>query len=82
MVNRVPTLFTAHFIWVSIVVIVVKVIMANVLDLVLENHVKTMPTADQVNIVVLMEHVPQIVLANVVPLIAAVHQVNPVVVLV
>ena len=40
------------------VVIVVKVLTENVLDLVLENCVNIFTTADRVNIVVLMEHVP------------------------
>ena len=44
--------------------IVVKIMSENVLDLVLENYVERIRTADQVYIVVLMENVPQIVWEN------------------
>ena len=55
--NRVLILPTAHR--VNFVVIVVKVILANVLHRVLENRVIMIPTADQVNlVVVLIGHVP------------------------
>jgi hypothetical protein len=55
--NIAPLMTTVH--QVNTVVIVIKVPSANVLDLVLENRVNMIPTADQVNIVVdLMEHVP------------------------
>jgi hypothetical protein len=67
---------------VNSVVIVVKVLLANVLDLVLENRVKRIPTADQMNSVVLMEPVSQLVLKNLVPLIATAHQVNLVVIVI
>jgi hypothetical protein len=52
----VPLMTTAH--QVNLVAIVIKVLLVNVLDLVLENHVKRIPTVDLVNIVVLMENVP------------------------
>ena len=65
----------------NIVVIVVKVFVANVLDLVLENRVKMIRTADQMNLVVLMEHARSIVLENFVSPMETVHQVNPVVVI-
>ncbi len=42
---------------VNSVVVLVKTLLANVLDLVLENRVQVAPTAHQVNIVVLTEHV-------------------------
>jgi hypothetical protein len=64
------------------IVIVVKVLLANVLDLVLENHVKMISNAEQMNIVVvLLKHVPSIVLENFVPGIMTVHLVNLVVAL-
>jgi hypothetical protein len=67
----------------GIVVIVVKVLLANVLDLVLENHVKMISNAEQMNIVVvLLKHVPSIVLEKFVPRIVTVHFMNLVVVVV
>ena len=65
----------------NIVVIVVKVLLANVPDLVLENRVKMIRTADQMNLVALMEHARSIVLENFVSPMETVHQMNPVVVL-
>ena len=56
MVTFVLLIPTVH--QVNIVVTLVKVLTANVLDLVLENLVNMMTTADQVNLVVLMGHVP------------------------
>jgi hypothetical protein len=71
---------TAH--QVNIVVIVVKVVLANVLDRVLESRVKRIPTADQMNLVVdLTEHALQNVLENSVPLLDTAHQVKSVVAL-
>ena len=78
--NFVKRKSTAH--QVNIVVIVVKVVLANVLDPVLENCVNMIPNVDQMNIVVvLMEHVLQIVLENSVHLTDTVHQVKSVVAL-
>ena len=45
-------------------IVVLKIMSANVLDLVLENYVERIRTADMVYIVVLMENVPQIVWEN------------------
>jgi hypothetical protein len=65
---------------VNSVVIVVEVVLANVLDLVLENHVDGIGTAHQVNIVVILrKRVPSIVLENHVNRIETAHRVNPVV---
>ncbi|CAB4003869.1 Hypothetical predicted protein [Paramuricea clavata] len=77
LVSLVTALATAH--QVNIAVIVVKVLVANVLDLVLENHVKRMISVDQVNIVVLMEHVLPIVLENFVLPMATAQRMNHVV---
>ena len=55
--SRVIRITPAH--QVNIVVIVVKIVLANVIDLALENRVSLIPTARQVNlVVVLIEHVP------------------------
>ena len=64
----------------NIVAIVVEVALANVLDLVLENHVDGIGTAHQVNIVVILpKHVPSFVLENHVKRIETAHRVNLVV---
>jgi hypothetical protein len=54
----------------NIVVIVVKVLLANALHLVLENHVNITPTAPQMNIVAVLV---KILLANVLDLVLENH---------
>jgi hypothetical protein len=66
---------------VNLVAILIKVLLANVLDLVLENHVDGIGTAHQVNIVVILpKRVPLFVLENHVNRIVAADRVNSVVV--
>ena len=72
----VPLLGTAHL----MNFVVNWVLLVTVLDLVLESRVKSIPTADHMNIVAfLTEHAPQIVLENCVRQVTSAHQVNLVV---